>query len=169
MNKPRSRISTQSRRVETNQRLKQNICAVGDVLRSRELARRMADPANAWNKDHPNLSHPGYLLSIVTRPAGKRLRRKAQSLCRFINHRANPQIRQSRVACAGWLEIESRPCPLCNTRRFGANLSEHVINLARVQIAQLESQDDFSRNHVVSSGHCLNPSDVANLTAWHTC
>ena len=67
---PRLRARLVQIPIELEECVKQNVYAVGDVFRPRELPRRVADAAHARNEDHSHRCEKRHVLSIMARPAG---------------------------------------------------------------------------------------------------
>src|SRR5258708_7581855 len=65
-----------------------------------------------------------------------------------------------------WLaEAEARAVELANLLGFPADASEHLVDLAGIQIAQFKTQGHFSWDNVVGARLRLDPSHGADLPA----
>src|SRR5262249_53843753 len=125
----------------------------------------MADPANAGNKDHSYRSDPGNLLGIMASTAGHDLCAESQLFCSVVNEFLKALVGQRRMTQHRVGKTEASAVESANLRDFRADAIEHLFDLFLVEVAQLKSQNGFSRNHVVCTGLYSDPADGANLAS----
>src|SRR5882724_13594442 len=127
----------------------------------------MADAADAGNKDHTHRTDAGYLLSVVPGAAGHYPGGESQRFGRVINDllkalRGESRMRDYRVGKA-----EAGLVQFAQALGFSADLVKEANKFLFVQIAQFQSQNNLSRNHVVRARLNFDPSHGANLAAGH--
>src|SRR5262249_48027140 len=127
---------------------------------------RMADAAHAGDKDHSSRANSRYFLSIVAGPAGHELRSQPEPSGGFIDQLLQGWVGQRRLCKAGLTETEPGSVERADPRGFLLQPAEHVVYRLLVQVAQLQSEDGFSGNHVISAGLGLDPSHGSYLAPW---
>src|SRR5215472_2721655 len=160
---------TSVRLVEHQHTLEQHVGAVLHILRTRELLGRMADAADAGNKDHAYRPDGCDLLRVMTGAAGHELGGEAERSGALIDQLLEAFIGQCRMVDDRLGEAEAGLVQLGQAFGFVAELGEEAGELGLVEVAQFQSKDNFSGNHVVRPRLDLDPTDRAYLPAGHAC
>ena len=72
--------------------MQQDVRAVRDVFRMRELAWGMTDPANARNEDHAHWSKPRHVLSVMSGAGRHQFCRQTEFTRGFADQRSNLRV-----------------------------------------------------------------------------
>ena len=94
----------------------------------------MADPADAWDKNHAYRADAGNLLRVLSGAAGHRSSREAEGAGVVFDKLSHPVVGKSGVTNGGFGKAETSLIEFAQCVGFSANPIEHADKLLFVQV-----------------------------------
>src|SRR5688572_26414624 len=142
-------LSVERAAIDRENGLQEHVRAVRHVLGRGEFLGRVTDTADARHEDHAGGRDVSHVLSIVARTAGHELMLQAERLGGARDDAPHAFVGGRRFG----RHLQLRECNRCLARlRDLPGLRDHggmhLLDLRRLEIADLEAHDDLARNHV---------------------